>query len=103
MEILIKSYEPPNDSILLAITNISQIIRIFLKIIDDVPVELKGLGENIRIDGSIRSKDCICYGDEPRILATDTGKDNSIGMPWIKLEVVRPIGKTKTSPRLELW
>jgi hypothetical protein len=74
----------------LGITNISLIIvplELFLKIIDHIPVKLEGLGENIRIDGRIRSKDCICYGDEPRILAVETSKSNGIGFCYIQLEV----------------
>jgi len=75
---------------LLAITNIYLIIvplELFLKIINHISVQLEGLGENISIDGRIRSKDCICYGDDPRILAAETGKGYGIGMPRIKLEV----------------
>jgi hypothetical protein len=74
----------------LAITNIYLIIvplELFLKIINHISVYLEGLGENIRIDWRIRSKDCICYGDDPRILAAETGKGYGIGMPRIILEV----------------
>jgi hypothetical protein len=74
----------------LGITNISLIIvplKLFLKIIDHILIKLEGLGENIKIDGRIRSKDNIYYDDEPRILAAKTSKSNDIGFSYIKLEV----------------
>ena len=59
----------------------------FLKIINHILVHLEGLDENIRINGRIRSKDCVCYSDGPNILATKTGKGNSIGLSYVELEV----------------
>jgi hypothetical protein len=56
---------------------------------------LECLGENIRIDGRIRSKDCICYGDNPRILAAETSKGKSIGLSYIELEVNKTNWKYK--------
>ena len=59
----------------------------FLKIIDHILVHLEGLDENIRINGRIRSKDRICHCDNPKILATETRKGNSIGLSYVELEV----------------
>ena len=62
-------------------------VEYFLKIINHILVQLEGLDENIWINGRIRSKDRVCYCVEPRILATETGKGNSIGLSYVELEV----------------
>ena len=60
---------------------------------------MEGLDENIRIDGRIRSKYYIFYGDQLRFLIAKTGKGNSISLPYVKLEVnKRPIGNIKKCP-----
>jgi hypothetical protein len=65
----------------------SCLTELFLKIFNNMLVHLEGLTENIWIDKWIRSKDNLCYGDETRILAAETGKSNSISLSYIKLEV----------------
>ncbi len=61
--------------------------ELFLKVINYIIVQLESLNKNIRIDGRIRSKDYVCYGNHPRILTAETGKGNSIGLPNVELEV----------------
>jgi hypothetical protein len=79
-------FKPSNVRFIVAITY-SSLIELFLKILNHILVQLEGLDENIRIDRKIGSKHIICYSDEPRILAAEKGKINSIGMSYIKLEV----------------
>ena len=59
----------------------------FLKIVNCILVQLEGLRKKIIIDGRIRPKDYICYGDNSRILTIETRKGNNIGFAYIKLEV----------------
>ena len=59
----------------------------FLKIVNRILVQLEGLHKNSIIDGRIRPKDCICYGDNSRILTIEMRKSNNIGFAYIKLEV----------------
>ena len=55
-----------------------------LKLANDIFIQLKGLNKNIRIDGRVGAKDCVCNGDNPWILAS---KGNSIGVSYVELEV----------------
>jgi hypothetical protein len=61
---------------------------------------LEGLSENIRIDRRIGSKNILCYDDEPKILAAETGESNSIGGSNIKLEVNEPNWEDKNVSRV---
>jgi hypothetical protein len=70
----------------------------FLKSLNHILVQLEGLDENIRINRRIGSKNIICYIDGSRILATKTGKSNSIGLSYINLEVNESNGKINKSP-----
>jgi hypothetical protein len=79
-------FKPSNVLFIVAITY-SSLIELFLKILHHILVQLECLDENIRIDRNIRSKHIVCYSDEPRILAAEKGKINSIGISYIKLEV----------------
>jgi hypothetical protein len=45
------------------------------------------IDENIQIDRRIGSKNILCYGDEPKILAAKTGNGNNISLSNIKLGV----------------
>ena len=62
-------------------------LELFFNIINYNLVQLEGLGKNIRIDWRIRSKDRVCYGDQPKILIAETRKGKSVGLPYVELEV----------------
>ena len=66
---------------------VAVLVELLLEIVNYILVHLECLGQNIGVDGRIRSKDCVCYGDHPRILAAETGKGDCIGLSHIKLEV----------------
>ena len=66
--------------------------------LNHILVELEGLGENIRINGRIGSKDSICYCDYACILATETSNGNCIGFSHIELEVNEANRKHKHIP-----
>jgi hypothetical protein len=83
-----------------AITYSSLTREFFLKRVNHILVQLEGLGENIRIDRWIGSKDILCYVGAPRILATKTGKSKSIGRSYIKLEVNETNWEDKDVSRL---
>jgi hypothetical protein len=71
----------------------SSLSELFLQIVNHFLVHLEGHSENIRIDEWIGSKDGLCYGDEPKILATKSDKSNNIGLSHIKLKVNETNGK----------
>ena len=58
-------------------------------------VQLKGLGKNFIRDGWLRSKDRIGYGDHTRVLAAQTSKSDSAGLPIVELEVDEALRKYK--------
>lgn len=58
-----------------------------LQILHHIVVKLESPSKNIRIDRWIRSENSICYGNHPRILATQTSKGDGISLSHILLEV----------------
>ncbi|KAL5770529.1 hypothetical protein ACOSP7_014683 [Xanthoceras sorbifolium] len=69
--------------------------ELLLKRFHNILVQLEGLGENIRINGRIRSEDRVSYCDDTRILAAQTSYGNCLGFSYVKLEVNEPNWKNK--------
>ena len=49
--------------------------------------QLERLSENIRVDRWIRPKDCICNGDDARILAAQSSNSNCISLCNMELKM----------------
>jgi len=52
--------------------------ELFLESTHYILSQLERLSENIRVDRWIRPKDCICIGDDARILAAQSSNSNCI-------------------------
>ncbi|KAJ7971841.1 hypothetical protein O6P43_009809 [Quillaja saponaria] len=61
--------------------------ELLLKVVNNILVHLKGLGENLRRDGRVGSKYSVGYGNDPWILAAEKSKGNCIAVTHIQLKV----------------
>jgi len=72
--------------------------ELFLESTHYILSQLERLGENIRVNRWIRPKDCICIGDDARILAAQSSNSNCISL--CNMELKMNGGQLETRKRL---
>ena len=61
--------------------------ELFLESTHYILSQLERLSENIRVDRWIRPKDCICNGDDARILAAQSSNSNCMSLCNMELKM----------------
>ncbi|KAL6183375.1 hypothetical protein ACLB2K_044786 [Fragaria x ananassa] len=82
-------------------TGVVVIPELVLEILNDIVVNLEGLGENIKLDRRFGAENCVGYGDDTWVLAAKTGNGHGFVLSDVELEVNKTNREDKHISRVQ--